>query len=264
MKREITVVKVGGNVIDSQDALLEFISVFARIPGEKLLVHGGGKVATQIASKLGVESQMIEGRRVTGDEMIDVAVMTYAGLVNKKIVALLQREGIAAFGLTGADGNSILAEKRPLQDGIDYGWVGDITRVNAGFIQQLLGIGFTPIFCALTHDGAGQMLNTNADTIANEIAIALTGHFEVKLNYCFELPGVLQNVAEPKSLIKEMNFPGYQKLKKEGIVSQGMVPKLDNAFRALSEGVNAVNILNMDSLSQLINNKNHDGYTRLY
>lgn len=263
MKEKLTIVKVGGNIIDDETALEEFTQVFSRIQGRKLLVHGGGKIATKTASALGIKTQMIDGRRITGDDMIDVAVMTYAGLVNKKIIALLYKENVLAIGLTGADGNAILASKRPIKNGIDYGWVGDVEKVNGALINNLLKVGTTPVFCALTHDGKGHMLNTNADTIANEVAIALSSYFDVSLNFCFELSGVLKDINDPNSLVKSIDFTSYQELKENDIVTAGMIPKLDNAFNAISKGVTCVNILNVDSLAQL-DNKNYHEYTTLH
>lgn len=263
MKEKLTIVKIGGNVIDNESTLKEFITVFSKISGHKLLVHGGGKTATKTALALGIETQMIEGRRITGDEMINVAVMTYGGLVNKRIVALLLKEDVLAVGLTGADGNTILASKRPIRNGVDYGWVGDVEKVNGSFIHNLISTGSTPVFCALTHDGQGHMLNTNADTIANEIAIALASYYEVSLNYCFELRGVMKDINDPNSLIKKIDFMAYQSLKNERIVSEGMIPKLDNAFDAISKGVSLVNVLNVDGLAQL-DNKNYNEYTTLH
>lgn len=263
MKKKLTIVKVGGNVIDDEKELVEFVHTFSELSDPKILIHGGGKMATKTAMTLGIETQMIEGRRVTGDKMIDVAVMTYAGLINKKIVAMLLKEGISALGLTGADGNAILASKRPVKNGIDYGWVGDVKSVNAPFINGLIENEITPVFCALTHDGKGHMLNTNADTIANAVAIALAPYFDVSLNYCFELNGVLENINDPQSLIKDINFETYQELKKNGIVAGGMIPKLDNAFEAIKCGVKQVNILNVSSLSQIDNSHFHE-YTTLY
>ena len=263
MKERLAIVKVGGNIIDDPEVLKNFVRTFSEINGLKLLVHGGGKIATKTAASLGIETKMIEGRRITGDEMIDVVVMTYAGLVNKKIVALLCKEGVKAIGLTGADGDVIRASKRPTVEGIDYGWVGDVEEVNGSFLNDLLVGGTTPVFCALTHDGQGQMLNTNADTIANEVAIALTAYYEVSLNYCFELQGVLKNIEDPGSLVKEINLDSYRKLKMEGAIAGGMIPKLDNAFEAIGKGVARVNILNTSSLSQL-DNENYHEYTTLH
>ncbi len=262
MKPGLTLVKVGGNLIEDETALQQFVSIFNRINGPKVLVHGGGKVATKLAAKLGVKSELIEGRRITGDEMIDVVVMTYAGLVNKKIVALLQHEGTSAIGLTGADGNAIQASRRPVRNGIDYGWVGDVEHVNASLLRTLLSTQHTPVLCALTHDRKGNLLNTNADTIANEVAIALSEFYEVALNYCFEHSGVMRDLDDPGSLIPNIDYESYQQLKEQGIVSAGMIPKLDNAFEAIQKGVSKVNILNMNALNKLDNQNDHE-YTTL-
>ncbi|MEM0939154.1 MAG: acetylglutamate kinase [Bacteroidota bacterium] len=263
MKEELTVVKIGGNVIDEESTLKEFISVFSQLPGKKLLVHGGGKIATKIATSLGAETRMINGRRITDDKMIDVVVMVYGGLINKKIVSLLSKEKEKSMGLTGADGNCILAEKRPIVDGVDYGWVGDIKAVDAGFFRALLEAGIIPVLCALTHDGQGHLLNTNADTIAGEVAVALSPSYNVALSYCFEWRGVLKDVDDPNSLIKRIDAKLYEKLKADGIVSAGMIPKLDNAFAAIKRGVAKVNILNLESFPYL-NDRNYEGYTKLH
>lgn len=263
MKEKLTIVKIGGNIIDNDESLKKFVSVFSKISGKKLLVHGGGKVATKTAAALGIETKILDGRRITGDEMIDVAVMTYAGVVNKKIVAMLHKEGITSIGLTGADGNAILAEKRPIVNGIDYGWVGDVKEVNGPFLRSLIRDRMLPVMCALTHDGNGHMLNTNADTIANEVAITLSSYYEVVLNYCFELKGVMKDIMDPASLIKEIDLDHYHQLKIEGVVADGMIPKLDNAFDAIESGVSRVNILNVDSLKQL-DNKDYNEFTTLH
>ena len=260
MKEKLAVVKIGGNVIDDQLKLQDFVRIFSQLEGKKLLIHGGGKIATQTAERLNIETQMIDGRRITGDDMIDVAVMVYAGLVNKNIIAMLSSKGVTSIGLSGADGNSILAGKRPVVNGIDYGWVGDVKQVNADLFDLLLKSGITPVMCALTHDGQGQMLNTNADTVASEIAIALSSRYEVDLNYCFELPGVLRDMEDFGTLIKEIRSSDYEKLKVEGVISGGMIPKLDNAFDSLSRGVARVNIRNVESLAV---NQNHE-FTTLY
>ncbi len=261
MKEKLTIVKVGGDIIDDELKMKEFITAFSKLEEKKVLVHGGGKIASKMASDLGIESNMVEGRRITGDKMIDVTVMVYAGLVNKKIVAALFTNGVNCMGLSGADANCILSDKRPAEKGIDYGWVGDIKEVNSAFIYSLIKEGITPVFCALTHDGLGNMLNTNADTIACEIAVALSNRFEVSLNYCFELPGVLKDIGDSNSLIKELSSEHYSELKNEGIISGGMIPKLDNAFNAIERGVSKVNIRNVVSLEG--KEVNHE-YTRLY
>ena len=263
MKEQLTIVKIGGNVIDDDEALQDFVKTFASIEGPKLLVHGGGKIATKTAAAMGISSQLIDGRRVTDDDMIDIVVMTYAGLINKRIVALLNKEAVQAVGLSGADGNTILASKRPVTNGVDYGWVGDIEQVNEPVLKNLIVAEITPVFCALTHDGAGQMLNTNADTIANAVAIAMADTYEVSLNYCFELNGVRGDLNDPSTLVKKMDLKSYHKLKETGTIAGGMIPKLDNAFDAIQKGVSKVNILNVEALAQL-ENTNYDAYTTLY
>ena len=193
MKNKLSVVKIGGNVIEDEKALDVFLTVFSKLEGLKILVHGGGKLATQLATKLGIESKMIDGRRITDAETVDIITMVYGGLANKKIVAQLQAKNTNAIGLSGADGNSIQAHKRPVKE-IDYGFVGDIDSVNSGLLTKLLSADLTPIFCALSHDGAGQLLNTNADTIASEIAIGMASSYETTLYYCFEKKGVLMDI----------------------------------------------------------------------
>jgi acetylglutamate kinase len=209
--------------------------------GLRVLVHGGGKEATRLAGKLGIETVMIEGRRVTGKEMLDVTVMTYAGLCNKKIVAQLQGFNTQAIGLTGADGNSILSKKRE-NSSVDYGFVGDVVGVNADWIKNLLNTGVTPVFCAITHDKKGQLLNTNADTIAQALAVGLSSLFETTLIYCFEKKGVLMNIDDENSVIEELTYVSYQELKEKNVIHSGMLPKLENCFQALQQGVKEIRI----------------------
>ncbi len=248
--KKLSIVKIGGNVIDDNRSLKEFISEFAEMDGAYILVHGGGKVASQIGALMGIEPQMIDGRRITDAETLDLVTMVYGGLTNKKIVAQLQAQGINAIGLTGADGNTLLAHRRPKKE-IDYGFVGDISAegVNIDLIQSLLQQELSPVFCALTHDGKGQMLNTNADTIASVLAVALSEAFEVDLVYCFEQPGVLSDF-EKKTVIAELNSSNYAEFKKEGVINSGMIPKLDNAFDALKAGVKTVRIIHFSDLKK--------------
>jgi acetylglutamate kinase len=250
------IIKIGGNVIDNSENLHRFLKDFTALKGYKILVHGGGKVATQIGESMGVEAQMVDGRRITDIDTLRIVTMVYAGLINKNIVAQLQRYGTNAIGLTGADGDFIRAKKRPVKT-IDYGFVGDISEdsINPGNISKLLDAGFTPVFCALTHDGEGQMLNTNADTIASALAVALSGRYETTLVYCFEKKGVLMDVNDDDSLIREIDPERYEKLKIEKVIHSGMLPKLDNAFTAISCGVKAVIIGHSDDLGQLDNKK---------
>lgn len=249
---KLYVVKIGGNVIDNSANLHQFLKDFAALDGLKILVHGGGKVATQISSSLGIEAKLVDGRRITDIETLRVVTMVYAGLINKNLVAQLQRYHNNAIGLTGADGNFIRAKKRPVKT-IDYGFVGDLDKdsVQADSISKLLDASFTPVFCALTHDGDGQMLNTNADTIAAALAVSLSKIYETTLIYCFEKKGVLQDIDDEDSLISEINPERYEQLKLEKIVSEGMLPKLDNAFDAIKSGVKEVIIGQADELHLL-------------
>ena len=239
MKQKLSIVKIGGNVIEDEHALDVFLTAFSKLEGLKILVHGGGKLATQLASKLGIESKMIDGRRITDAETVDVITMVYGGLANKKIVAQLQSKGINALGLSGADGNSIQAHKRPIKD-IDYGFVGDIDGINSGLLAHLLTLKLTPVFCAISHDGSGQLLNTNADTIASEISIAMASHYDTTLFYCFEKKGVLLDIKDENSVVKEIDTTMYQDLLAKGIIADGMLPKLHNCFHALENKVKKV------------------------
>lgn len=247
MKR-LSVVKIGGNVIDNPAALEKFLDDFAALPAPKLLVHGGGKIATSVAGALGIESRMIEGRRVTSPEMLDVAVMVYAGLVNKRVVAGLQRRGCDAAGLCGADGKAVTATKRPpVSVGgqtVDYGMVGDVVGVDCGFISSLLEKGVTPVFCAISYSEADGLLNTNADTIATEVAVAMSSAYDTRLLFCFEKEGVLRDVDDPSSVITEITASTFEGLRAEGAVHSGMVPKISNALRAVGRGVGSVGIKN--------------------
>lgn len=239
MKQKLSIVKIGGNVIEDDTALAIFLNAFSRLEGLKILVHGGGKLATQLATRLDIPSNLIDGRRVTDKDTLEVITMVYGGLVNKKIVAKLQAAGINALGLCGADGNSIQAHKRPVKE-IDYGFVGDIDRVNSELLNTLLLSQITPIFCAISHDGEGQLLNTNADTIASEIAIAMTPYFDTILYYCFEKKGVLSNITDANSVVKQLDTYTYNQLKSSGTIADGMLPKLHNCFYALAHKVKKV------------------------
>lgn len=245
----LNIIKIGGNVIDDDIQLEAFLEKFAAIPGKKILVHGGGKIATRIATKLDIEAKMVEGRRITDKPMLDIVTMVYAGLTNKKIIAALQKNQCDALGLSGADGNVIKAVKRPVKD-IDYGFAGDILvdSVNALAIKKFLDAGFTPVFCAITHNGNGQLLNTNADTIASALATALAKHYDTSLIYCFEKNGVLLDVADENSVIENISSSEFDKLKERGIIADGMVPKLQNAFDAINKGVISVFIGNANNL----------------
>ena len=252
----LNIIKIGGNVIDNSENLYHFLKDFKDLPGYKILVHGGGKIATQVSDSLGIESRLVDGRRITDVETLRVVTMVYGGLVNKNIVAQLQRFGTNAIGLTGADGNLIKAKKRPVKT-IDYGFVGDIydRSVNTEGISNLLKAGFTPVFCALTHDGEGQLLNTNADTIASALAVAMAGVFYTTLIYCFEKKGVLMDIDDEESVIREIDPERYEELKIQQIIHSGMLPKLDNAFTAIACGVKAVVIGRSDDLGNITENK---------
>ena len=228
-------------MIDNESALKTFLQSFTQIDSPAILIHGGGKVATSIGNQLGIESRYVDGRRITDDETIDVVTMVYGGLVNKKLVAALQALGCNAIGLTGADGNLIPAVKRPVKT-IDYGWVGDLdaNKINTGLLASLLNSGTTPVLAPLTHDGQGHMLNTNADTISSSIAVALSGIYHVRLIYCFEKKGVLEDVNDEASVIKNITREKYRQLKDDKKLFAGILPKLDNAFAAIDAGVKEV------------------------
>lgn len=239
----ITVIKIGGNIVDSPDALARFADDFAALPGTKILVHGGGKEATRLSERLDIPTTMIDGRRVTSRATLDVCTMVYAGLINKRIVAMLQARGVNAIGLSGADGCAITATRRSPEP-VDYGFVGDISPdgVRADLLTALLSMDLVPVFCAITHDGAGTLLNCNADTIASAVAIAAATIAPTDLVYCFEQPGVMEDVDRPESLIPHLTQAEYAALRQRGVVNRGMLPKLDNAFRAIDLGVASVQI----------------------
>lgn len=249
IKEKLSIVKIGGNIIEDEEALKKFLQLFSKLEGKKILVHGGGSRATQIGSKLGVVSKIIDGRRITDKETLDVITMVYGGLVNKKIVAQLQANNIDAIGLTGADINSIQSEKRPVKE-IDFGFVGDVKKVNHVGINKLIEAEFTPVFCAITHDSNGQLLNTNADTVASQIAIGMSKIYTTSLYYCFELKGVLRDFKDKESVIQKINSKIYKQLLADGIISAGMLPKLKNCFDALQKGVHEVHIGNTTLLTK--------------
>jgi acetylglutamate kinase len=259
---EVYVIKVGGNIIDNEAALARFIEAYADLAVNKILVHGGGKIATQIAESLGIETQMIEGRRVTDAETLKVVTMVYAGLINKNIVAGLQGAKCNAIGLCGADGDVLVSDKRPLKNGIDYGYVGDIRKVRPEFLQSCIENGLSPVVAPITHDGKGQLLNTNADTVAQAIAVGLASHYRVHLVYCFELPGVMRDIERADSVIHEIDPITFAALKADGTINKGMIPKLDNAFEAINRGVASVLIAQADDLTNIISKGERKG-TRL-
>lgn len=253
MKEKLSIVKIGGNIIEDDMALRAFLKLFSNLEGKKILVHGGGKRATHIASKLGIESKMIDGRRITDAETLEVITMVYGGLVNKNVVAKLQSLNTNAVGLTGADINSITSDKRPVKE-IDFGFVGDVKAVAHNSIDKLIQADFTPVFCAITHDGNGQLLNTNADTITSQVAIGMSHLYETSMYYCFELNGVLRDINDKNSVVKHIDSNIYQELLDQGIIADGMLPKLENCFDALKNGVKNINMGNTSMLTQANDN----------
>jgi acetylglutamate kinase len=251
MMDSLSVIKIGGNVVDSPEALDSFLDVFAALPKERILVHGGGVMASQTLRQMGIEPKMVDGRRITDAETLKVAVGVYAGWLNKTIVAKLQARGCNAVGLSGADGGVIEADIRPKQP-IDYGFVGDVRSVDVKFLEMLLEQGITPVLCAVTHDRKGTLLNTNADTVASSVAKAMAAVRKVNLIFCFEKNGVLSDPEDGDSIIPRIDRATFEELKAEGTVSAGMIPKLDNAFAALSAGVHKVIIKNSANLGKAI------------
>ena len=245
---KLTIIKVGGKIVENDESLQSLLKEFAKIEGFKILVHGGGRSATKMAEELGIESKMVDGRRITDKETLKVVTMVYAGLVNKNIVAKLQALDIDAIGLTGADMNIILSDKRPVKE-IDYGFVGDVKEVSAEKLFTLLKHDLVPVLAPLTHDGKGSMLNTNADTIAAETAKALSSSFEVDLVYCFEKAGVLMNENDESSVIQEIDKSKFTQLVKDGVINGGMIPKLENAFESIESGVKNVIITKAENIA---------------
>lgn len=237
--KTLKIIKIGGNIIDNEDALSYFLDTFAAIASPKILIHGGGKLATQLANQLGLEVKMIDGRRITDNATLDLITMVYAGKINKSVVAQLQSRNCNAIGFSGADGNTIVSKKRPVKT-VDFGFVGDVEKVNTKIIQVLLEHQLTPVFCALTHDKKGQLLNTNADTIASELAIGFANHYQTELYYCFEKNGVLSDVNDDNSVINQITTQSYQRLIDDNIISDGMLPKLNNCIHAIEKNVHKV------------------------
>jgi len=243
MKPELTIVKVGGAVVEDAEKLSSLIERFSKLQGHKILVHGGGRSATAVAERMGISSEMVDGRRVTDEAMLEVVTMVYGGLVNKNIVAKLQAAGVNALGLTGADLGYMLSDKRPVKK-VDYGWVGDVRKVDSSVLSDLIARNVVPVLAPLTHDGKGNMLNTNADTIASSAAAVLAKDFMVSLVYCFEMPGVMKD----GKVISRMDHSKFEALKADGSVSGGMIPKLSNAFDAIGAGVSRVLITDVSDL----------------
>lgn len=241
IKQPLTVVKIGGDIVDYDEFLKEFYTNFKEISGPKILVHGGGNRASSLQMQLGMTPKKIEGRRVTDEATLEVVTMVYAGLLNKKLVAGLQAVGKNAIGLSGADGDAVRAHKREVTTA-DYGFAGDIDSVNVSFIDDLIKSGKTPVFSAITHDGKGQLLNTNADTLAARIAIAMSTQYNVQLYYCFTKPGVLKDIKDQSSIIERMDQKSYLEMKATSLITDGMIPKLDTAFEALTKGVLRVHL----------------------
>jgi acetylglutamate kinase len=240
MKERITIVKVGGAVVEDEQQLSQLLKDFAAIEGRKVLVHGGGRRATKVAAALGIESHMVNGRRITDSDMLEVVTMVYGGLVNKNLVARLQAQGVNALGLTGADMDVIRSHRRPLKDGIDYGFVGDVDQANGTMLSTLIEAGITPVMAPLTHDGKGQMLNTNADTIASETAKALATQYDVTLIYSLEKKGVLKTPDDDDSVIETITHEDFERYKANGTIGGGMIPKIENALAAVDAGVSRV------------------------
>lgn len=240
MKEKLTVVKVGGAVVEDDEKLAALLRDFSAIEGKKLLVHGGGRRATKVAAALGIESKMVNGRRITDEKMLEVVTMVYGGLVNKNLVAKLQANGVNALGLTGADMDVIHSHRRPIKDGVDFGYVGDVERADGQRLHTLIETGITPVMAPLTHDGNGNILNTNADTIASETARALASFYDVTLIFCFEKKGVLANPDDDDSVIPVITRADFNKYVADGTVAGGMIPKLGNALSAIDAGVKEV------------------------
>ena len=252
-KEKLSIVKIGGNIIEDETSLNAFLELFSNLEGKKILVHGGGKRATHMASKLGIEAKMINGRRITDADTLEVITMVYGGLVNKNMVAKLQALNTDAIGLTGADVNSIKSDKRPVKE-IDFGFVGDVKEVAHNSIDKLIQADFTPVFCAITHDGNGQLLNTNADTIASQVAVGMSNLYDTSIYYCFELNGVLRDINDKDSVVRHIDSKVYKELLEQGIIADGMLPKLENCFDALKNGVNNINMGNTSMLTQANDN----------
>lgn len=259
--KDLYVIKVGGNVIDNEENLLRFLKDFSKIDAPKILIHGGGKVATEISKGLGIEAVMVDGRRITDAATLKIVTMVYGGLINKSIVAKLQVNGANAIGLTGADANIISAAKRPVKNGVDYGFVGDVEKVNAEIISTFIESNLVPVIAPLTHNGQGDILNTNADTVASTIATALSSFYKAHLVYCFELKGVLRDINDKDSVISDIDQATYQELKSDGIIAKGMIPKMDNAFDAINAGVTTVRICHADEILNISDKTKQIGTT---
>lgn len=248
MMKHLTIIKIGGNILDNPELLKTMLDSFVKTEGGKMLIHGGGKIANVLMKQMGIEPKMVDGRRITDEKTLEIVTMVYGGLINKNLVCQLQSRGCNAIGLTGADANIIPAVKRPVKE-IDYGFVGDIdtSKINSDTLAIFISNELTPVIAPLTHDDNGSILNTNADTIASSVAIALSSHFKVRLVYCFEKKGVLSNVNDEDSVIHKINEKQFASLKGAGAIHSGMIPKLDNAFSALKAGVSEIIICGPDA-----------------
>ncbi len=256
----IVVIKIGGNIIDDEKALSDFLSDFSAIPFPKILIHGGGKIATQLSRELNIEPKMVDGRRITDEKTIDIVTMVYAGLINKKMVAKLQAKGCDAIGLTGADANIIEAHKR-IHQHIDFGFVGDVDQVHAAFIHDLLLKKYTPVIAPITHDKKGNLLNTNADTMASQIAIELSKTKKVSFFYCFEKNGLLEDVENPESFIARIKLSDVNQLKEKQIITGGMIPKVDNIVDAIEKGVEKVILCHAKNVLSIVSENAKFGTT---
>lgn len=258
--KKVNIIKIGGNIIDNELKLKKFTQDLSVLSEPFILIHGGGKTATDLAQKLNIPQQLIEGKRITSAETLKIAVMSYAGLINKNIVALLQKNNINAIGLSGADGNLIKAKKRPINL-VDFGFVGDLSNksINTSLLKSLLNLKLTPVICAITHDKKGQLLNTNADVIAKALAASLSSEFEIQLIYCFEKNGVLRDPEDDNSVIESLDFKLFQDLKNKEIINKGMITKLENCFDALENGVHTIGIINASKIANYLNHKSNEG-----
>lgn len=264
MKEKLSIYKIGGQVIDDIPALEKFLKDFASIKTKKILVHGGGKWVSVMSKRLGLEVKMIQGRRITDKDTLEVVKMMLPGVANKNIVAVLQKYGCDALGFTGADGGMILASRRPVKKGIDYGFVGDIVKVNGHRLLRILDLNFTPVFTALTHDGQGQLLNTNADTIASSLGVTLSSYFETELYFCFEQPGVMTDVSNKKTRIPILSPVLYETYKSTGAIHSGMIPKIDNSFDALKKGVSRIYICHYQDIGKINSSNSETGTLIVY
>lgn len=247
--KQLTIIKVGGAILEQKDKLKILLRIFHQCKGAKILIHGGGKEVSRLSRQLGIPVRMQDGRRITDADTLKVATMVYAGWVNKTVVSQLQSLGTNAVGFSGADGNLIVADKRGVAD-VDFGFAGDVSEVNQKLLKQILSLKWVPVLCAITHDASGQLLNTNADTIAAKIATALCRDYAITLKYVFEKEGVLKDVNDTSSLINMISKSDVDRLQQEGIIQDGMIPKLQNAFDALKEGVQQVSICGIDGIYQ--------------